>query len=160
MGRKQERSGPIGGFSYSVRQLSATEGLSILTALTKLLLPSIGELTKGIGGSSVDLKNLMAAEVGADVLSGAASHLARDLNSNTVQQIVSAFRDSTEIYGPGFGDAGAPMDVHFDEHFAGRYGEMIEWLTFALKLNYGNFLQGLGIGGGTESAPQQPQSPE
>ena len=33
----------------------------------------------------------------------------------------------------------------FDLHFAGRYGELLQWLWFCIEANFGSFLGDLGI---------------
>jgi hypothetical protein len=50
---------------------------------------------------------------------------------------------NTEIYGEGFGDAGAPLSRNIDDHFAGRYDAMLEWFMFALEVNFSGFFGGL-----------------
>jgi hypothetical protein len=61
-----------------------------------------------------------------------------------VDAIIEELADATEITGPGFGDAGAPLKRHFDEHFAGSYLAMYKWLAFALKANFADFFEGTG----------------
>jgi hypothetical protein len=154
MARKSKMSETIGGYRYKVRQLGATDGLEVLTDLSKLLLPSLGAI---IGGGKTAVSSLMNAEVDGAAFGDAAEHIAKNLTTNSVRDIVAKFAEVTDIYGPGFGDQGAPMDAHFEDHFAGRYSELLQWLRFALDLNFGSFLQGLGMGGGTESNHPEPQ---
>jgi hypothetical protein len=164
MGRKKEKSDPIGGFRYEVRQLPATEGLEIMTDLSQQILPSLGEIFKKVSGIPGGLKGLsfetlVSTHEGGDVLAAAAKYMVANLSGEKVLKIVRAMVGCTEIYGPGFGDAGAPMSSHFDEHFAGRYGELVRWLAFALQVNYGNFLNGLELGGsgGPDRDPEPAQ---
>lgn len=42
----------------------------------------------------------------------------------------------------------------FDLHFAGKYGDLLQWLWFCVEVNFGNFLGDMGIGKATASAPQ------
>lgn len=155
MARHAETSPDIDGFTYRVTQLRVTEGLEIMTELTKMILPSVGTIA-GEG-----LSNLLEADLSSDKFSRVATHLATSLTSAKVKKTVDALARSTEIFGPGFGDGGAPLDKHLDTHFAGRYGELISWLVFALKVNYGNFTEGLVKGGlmqpESDDPPQESQ---
>jgi len=155
MARKSETSEPIGGYRYKVRQLGTNDGLEVLTQIAKLVLPGAGAVA---GGGSI--QELLNANVGGDQFAEVASRLASSLDSKTVKQIIAKLAESTDVFGPGFGDSGAPLDIHFDDHFAGEYGNLIKWAQFALKVNFGSFWGGLvpgGEGGSESQAPPKPQ---
>jgi hypothetical protein len=156
MARKSETSEPIDGFRYKVRQMGATEGVETLTKITKLMLPSIG----AVASKDTNLSQIMESDIGGEEIGNIAARLAANLAVDDVQEILKKLAFCTEIFGPGFGDGGAPLDVHFDDHFAGEYGAMIKWATFALKVNFGNFWSGLAVRGKKESESHQPQKPE
>jgi hypothetical protein len=101
------------------------------------LLPAVGALVKG----SDKVADLDLASVDID---SAAKALAASLSLDEFDAIVASMSASTEIWGPNFGDAGAPMPRHFDDHFAGRYVAMLKWLAFALKVNFADFFDGKG----------------
>lgn len=159
MARKSQKSSVIDGYQYRVRQFGATEGMQVLTSLTKILAPSAAHFVPGLGQDtemSVDL--LMSSNISTDVLSSAVERLAVNLTSESVADVVSRLATHTDIFGPGFGDQGAPLDTHYDDHFAGRYKALFSWILFALKVNFGSFLQGLGTdSGAAESDPQAPR---
>jgi len=137
MARHSETSPPIGGYTYRVTQLGVTPGLEIMAELAKMLLPGMGGFASGGIGS------ILKSDVGGEQFATAATKLAMAIDSAKVQKIVKTLAKMTSIFGEGFGDAGAPLDVHLEDHFAGRYGELVAWLAFALRVNYGNFFEGL-----------------
>lgn len=136
--RKKVKSEAIDGFTYEVTQLGATDGQRLLVKLSKILLPAVGALVKG---SDAKIADMDLASVDID---SAAKALAASLSPDEFDAIAASMSASTEIWGPGFGDAGAPMPRHFDEHFAGRYVAMLKWLAFALKVNFADFFDGKG----------------
>jgi len=150
--RKSETSEAIGGYRYKVRQLGTSDGLGVLTQIARMILPSAGAV---VGGGSI--QELMNSSLDGDKFAKIATQLATSLNGSDVNQIIQKLAAHTDILGPGFGDAGAPLDVHFDDHFAGRYRDLVKWAQFALKVNFANFLSGLVPGGGTEPDSQVPQ---
>ena len=99
------------------------------------------------------IRSCIAHEDIADVdlskvdLAGAASALADAVDPDEFDRIVEQLAATTEVWGPGFGDAGAPLGRNFDEHFASRYVAMLKWLAFALKVNFADFFDGKGLGG-------------
>jgi hypothetical protein len=59
----------------------------------------------------------------------------------------SAFADSTSFDLAIQAKAGTvkqALSDHFDEHFAGKPGQMLQWFAFALKANFGDFLAEIG----------------
>jgi hypothetical protein len=140
--RQALKSQPIDGFTYDVMQLAAGAGLRMASELAKIVLPSIGAATGSLDLSK-GLKVAFAANIDGAMLERAAAALAGNLSSPRIQEIVSELAGTTNIFGPGFGDAGAPLRVHFDDHFAARYGALVQWLWFALKVNFESFFDGL-----------------
>jgi hypothetical protein len=142
MGRDKIKSEPIDGFVYEVHQLPATKGEEIGAELMAMMLPMIGALA-GEGNSSVEVKSVGDLDLRALGLKAAAEVIAASLAGKQLRVIRALMAEHTEIFGEGFGDAGAPMSRNFDDHFAGRYDAMIEWFLFALEVNFGGFFGGL-----------------
>lgn len=142
MARTKVKSGDIGGYTYEVVQLGATAGLRMSAELIKILAPSLGALA-GNADLTGGIKSAIGGHLKPKALEDAARALASSLDSTKVQAIVKELADTTEIWGPGFGDAGAPLSMHFDDHFAGKYVNLGRWLAFALKVNFSDFFDGL-----------------
>jgi hypothetical protein len=100
------------------------------------VLPALGAALKGR-----DLAGISKADVAGMALDEIAVALVRSLDG--VDTIIETLAKTTDIYGPGFGDAGAPMWRNFDEHFAGKYLALSKWFMFALKANFQDFIEGV-----------------
>jgi len=137
--RKKIKSEPIDGFTYEVTQLGAVEGRRMLVRISKIVLPTLGALIKDADFGR--LSDLNIADIDID---SAAKALVEAVDADSVDKIIESMSGITEIWGPGFGAAGAPMAHHFDDHFAGRYAAMLRWLAFALKVNFSDFFDGKG----------------
>lgn len=151
--RQTVTSHEIRGFKYSVRQLPATVGRRLSLQLARAVLPALTSLLDGApGGSKQSVGQLIGAQLKPDVLRQAVQTALSALPDAQMDDIIGLLAEHTDVYGPGFGDAGAPLSSHFAEHFAGRYRAMFEWLWFALKVNFADFF-GDSIGA-TDLAPR------
>ena len=118
----------IGGYDYTVSQLDAIEGRRAFTRLTRFVGPALVHVT----GDAVDMAKLFA-----DV----AGRLAED----DVDYFCDLFAKRTAVSGGDLKAGAQPqLDTIFSLHFAGRYLELVEWLTFCFKVNFGPFFAGLG----------------
>lgn len=153
----------IGGFTYKFTCLPADDGFSTWFDLVKMLAPSISSAL-----SAIDLSKGLQEAIGAELdgaklavaLERAATLLGQNASTPAVMAIVEKLAAATDIYGPGFGDAGAPLSAHYRDHFAGRTKAMLQWLTFTLKSQYSDFFEGLRLGDAARAlANLAPQSP-
>lgn len=142
MARDKIKSAPIDGFIYEVHQLPATKGEEIGAELVSMVAPMIGALA-GEGKGSIKIESVGDLDLRALGLKAAADVFASQLSSPRLREIRKLMAEHTEIYGEGFGDAGAPLERNYDEHFAGRYDAMLEWFMFALEVNFSGFFAGL-----------------
>ena len=149
MARERIKSHDIDGYQYIVTQLGAVQGKRLATELARAVLPALAQL---LGDSKLELpkdkgeKDALLTRVlesiSADQVQGALKLALDALPQARLEAIIGVMSDSTDILGPGFGEAGAPMNKNFDEHFAGRYRAMTKWLAFALKANFADFFGG------------------
>jgi hypothetical protein len=114
----------IGDHKYTVTQLNAVTGRKALLRLTKIMGPVI---TEGFKGGQ---------------MAGYAA-VAQSLTETELDYFCDLFAGQTTVLGGDYVDDGAQLDAIFGEHFADRYFEMFEWLTFALEVNFGSFFLGL-----------------
>ena len=142
MARDKVKSEPIDGFEYEVLQLPATKGEEIGAELVAMVLPMLGALA-GEGSGKVDVQNIGELDIRALGLKAAADVFADKLTAPRLREIRKVMAAHTDIYGEGFGDAGAPLSKHYDDHFAGRFDAMLEWFLFALEVNFKGFFGGL-----------------
>jgi len=143
MARKKLKSGDISGYRYVVTQLGAIDGKRIADEFMRVLLPVLTELLSGLPAveiSSVQqLVDKMLDYVRPERVRGAIDIILKALPQSRVEEIIEQMAKHTDVLGPGFGDAGAPLWRNFDEHFAGTYKAMFQWLAFAIKVNFADF---------------------
>lgn len=58
------------------------------------------------------------------------------LAEDEVDYLCDTFGRTTEVH---LGDKWPQLSDVFDEHFAGRYADLLSWLMFALEVNFGSF---------------------
>jgi hypothetical protein len=114
----------IGKYSYCVEQLGALKGRAVFVRLVRLL------------GSSVDT---VKGDAGTILAKAAAGFTDEDMDT-----FCTVFAAKTSVTGGEYGTAQPQLDNIFDLHFAGNYSEMIEWLIFAFKVNFGSFFAEVG----------------
>jgi hypothetical protein len=142
MARDKVKSDEIDGFVYEVHQLPATKGEEIGAELVAMVLPMLGALA-GEGNGKVNVGSVGDLDLRALGLKATAEVFADKLTAPRLREIRAIMAAHTDIYGEGFGDAGAPLRLQYDEHFAGRYDAMLEWFAFALEVNFRGFFVGL-----------------
>lgn len=134
----------IGDTLIEVRKLGAKEGLRTLARLTRIL----GSAAERLQGGE-----LLAAAVEA----------VQRLDLADVDAIVESLeRCSSEVsvLQPSGKTITTALDV--DRHFAGKMGPMLEWIAFAVEVNFGDFFADLRPGvagsGASEAASKSPST--
>lgn len=131
----------IGATRYRVTQLGAKKGREMLVRLVKLAGPG---LAAGLAGlSKADGKDTEAPM--ARALSDALYDLATRLTVEEFNGITDELAKHTTIV---LGDLEPRLSDKFDDHFSGKYDEMLRWAAFALEVNFKSFFVGSGGGGG------------
>lgn len=121
MGLKSEDR-QIGDYNYTVTQLGAVKGSEVMVRLANVLGKVVSK------GSN--LKEALAS-------------VASSLAPADLQFLCDAMATRTLVSG---GEYKGPVELPrvFDMHFAGKYLEMLRWLSFALEVNFGGFFRGIG----------------
>lgn len=143
MARQQVRSPEIDGFRYVVTQLDARTGRRLAFDLASSVLPAMAELMSALPDAKPD-KETLAKAIGNQGAVSAVQRLVAALPPSRLDEITELMAESTAVHGPGYGDAGAPLSRQFEDHFAGRYKAMLQWLAFALRVNFADFFGGTG----------------
>jgi hypothetical protein len=120
----KSESKQIGLHLYTVEQLGAIRGREIFVRLVRLL------------GSSVDT---IKGDAGAVLAKAAANFSELDMSA-----FCEAFAAKTDVTGGEYATAHPQLSNIFDVHFAGNYSELVEWLIFCFKVNFGSFFLGVG----------------
>ena len=117
----------IGDSTYTVRQLTATPAVTLLTRLTKLIGPSFGALSAG-------------ENVGEKV-SSAVNLLASRLDEAEVSDIIKKLIACVELETGG--ESSVALSKVFESHFhGGNLSELFQLLGFVLEVNYSDFFAG------------------
>ncbi|HYQ47155.1 MAG TPA: hypothetical protein VER11_34530 [Polyangiaceae bacterium] len=140
----------IGGSQYAITQLGAVAGRGLfkkfVTAMSPLLRDAVSgsvfkDLQKLIGelpeGETFDKLAIAVAPIVGPYLIRTIEDLPQDL----FEELCETFSQSTTVLA---GKPATPQKLSdlFDEHFAGKYVDMIGWLFQCLKVN--GFLAKLG----------------
>lgn len=141
--RQKFKSQDIAGYRYVVTQLGADSGRKMADELVRALVPVLADLLKALpkseqavsAGNVRDFLDLVDPSCIPDMVERAF----KALPSERLDSIIEQLAETTDVFGEGYGDAGAPLGRNFDEHFAGRYKAMYQWLFFALKVNFADF---------------------
>lgn len=124
----EQKSTVIGEYEYTVTQLPARQGKSVAVRLGRILAPLAKE---GADGEEADKAAGLVA-------------LFEKLDDKDVDFLCDVFMKTTSFH--KLGDMKQPELSHFfDEHFAGRYGQMFKWLQFCAEVNFGSFLGEVGL---------------
>lgn len=129
----------IGEYTYRVTQLGAKAGRVMMVRLFKLAGPGVGSFVGGVGrgGTSGDLEVAMALGFG-----DAVHDLAARISSDEVAAITDQFALQTVLVTSP--EVELRLSDIFDDHFAGRYDEMLLWLRFCLEVNFTSFFRDKG----------------
>lgn len=115
----ETKSHTINGFTYDIAQLGAKQGRIVLARVLRIV---------GVAAEAAD----------------PVAKLASALTDAEIEFLCDTFAKTTMF---GQADTGnrVPLKDQFDLHFAGRYGDMIQWLWAALMVNYESFFSELGL---------------
>lgn len=115
----------IGEYKYRCTQLGALKGRKVLVRLLKTVGPALDGVSEGSVGSLL-------------------GKLASSLDEDTVDYLCDTMAARTEVELP----SGKSVDLAgiFELHFAGKYGEMVKWLAFAVEVNFSSFFSDLAKG--------------
>jgi len=126
------KSKVIGKHTYKVEQFGAKAGGRMLVRLAKMLGAAVGETVEASSG-------LNTAIIGRTIAS-----LTEHISEEDYDYLCDSFAAKTRVTGGEYGSNEPKLVDFFDTHFAGRYLELGEWLTFCLEANYGSFLAVIG----------------
>ena len=132
----EQRDKRIGGVHYRVTMLPAKVGRAMLVRLIRMAGPGVGSFVGGVGraaDSTVD----SAIAVGV-------SEALHDVTSRLREDELAAIMDELARYTTVVVSVELEpnlLDI-FDDHFAGRYDQMLAWSRFALEVNFQSFFAG------------------
>ena len=119
----------IDGKEVSVTQFPGTEGLKILTKLSKLVGPVIGGAL-GISGSVADVDTS-----DPDFLPRIVTDLFSSIEEDDTVRLIHRMLRDTRV-------GGVEIMSDFDMMIGGNYPFLFKLLGYVLEVNYGNFFEG------------------
>lgn len=126
----------IDGVTYSVYMLPPKAAMDMLVDIGKVVGPSLGTILDAASEKG-GITHLLDMSVNSEFFSKAAGQLFERMDKavlrSTIDQLVQVSMAD-----------GVKLDSIFEIHFRGKLGSMFQWLTFALKVQFGNFLSALG----------------
>jgi len=135
--QQQPKTKVIGGHTYQVGVLPGRSGFAAYLELAKMLGPSLGSV---LGRVKLDpklgtdaqalLAQLLSQELGP-IIEAAVTTLAGALDTPKVMEMVDKLAAVTLVDGRA---------LVVDGDFAGEAWLMMQWLAFALEVNFGGFL--------------------
>ncbi len=123
----------IEGITFEVNQLGAREGRRVLLKLGKVLGPVMGSLFELQDGIKLDVVLYAVGQIVERISDGDLDDLCETMGKHTE-----------------FMPAGSTKTINLsmaqqDLLFAGKYHVLFQWLAFAIKVNYEDFISALGM---------------
>lgn len=144
MARKQTQL-TINGTDYRLTQLGAAQGAELWLDLLRVVAGPFEALGRSMSSASSDDEEKATAAGIATVTAAI-----RSLDHATVNKLYAAFGPATTIRvpgAPGQGDRWPTLDgAVFDDHFAGNYLELTEWLVRSVLFNFLPFFDAGSLG--------------
>lgn len=130
----EKKTHTIGGHEYELETFGARQGMAVLLTLTRFLGPALADVM----GAGQDVE----ASLSRGLATFAATAKPADLDT-----LVDAFSGRTKLLLEATTKAGtrkvptalAPI---LDDHFAGRYTDLIQWLVWCIQENFSGFFAG------------------
>jgi hypothetical protein len=137
----ETRERRIGGVTYRVTLLGAKQGTAMLVRLTRLLGPGAGSFILGVSRTQGEGEDVLASALALGV--GEALHeLARRLREDEVGALLADLATQTVVVKSA--ELELQLSDIYDEHFAGKYHELMQWARFSLEVNFTGFFGGKG----------------
>lgn len=120
----EKQSRQIGEFSYEVTQFGAKLGNRVLLKVVKSVAPLFMAAAAAGNLKDIDVNGIASAIAG--------------VSEDDFEWLVEQFAGATDVQ---IGEQTPSLKKVLDVHFAGKYLEELEWLAFAIEVNYGPFFQ-------------------
>jgi len=138
----ETREKRIGAHNYRVTLLGAKQGRAMLVRLVRMGGPGLGSFVGGIGRNASSVDSALALGAG-----DAIHDLTTRLREDEIGGLMDEFALQTVLV------QSAQIELRlsdvFDDHFAGRYDEMLAWVRFCLEVNFASFF---GVSSGSAGA--------
>lgn len=125
----------IGATNYRITQLPAKRGRAMLVRFIRLFGPGAGAFVGGLGRGKAGFD----AALGFGIAEGL-----HDLCTRLSEEDLSAICDEFATYTVVVQSRDIELQLSkiFDDHFAGKYDEMLSWLRACCEVNFASFFAG------------------
>lgn len=126
----------LGDTTYRVTTIGALKGRGLMVRLGKLGGQSLASFLDGLASGKTVLDAAVAVGIAEAI---------REISARLTEEEFAAICDELALHTILVFDEKEPRlkDV-FDTHFAGNYGELVQWFAFALEVNFRSFFGGSG----------------
>lgn len=131
----------IGATTYRITQLPAKRGRAMLVRFVRLFGPGAGAFVGGLGRARPGFDGAVGLGI-ADAL----HDLCTRLNEEDLAAISDEFATYTVVVVNR--EVERRLTDVFDDHFAGRYDEMLAWLKACCEVNFASFFGVSSLGAG------------
>ena len=131
----------IGATTYRITQLPAKRGRAMLVRFIKLFGPGAGAFVGGLGRGRSGLDGAVGVGI-ADAMHDLCTRLSED----DLAVICDEFATYTVVVQSR--DVERRLADVFDDHFAAKYDEMLQWLRASCEVNFSSFFGGATLGAG------------
>ena len=131
----------IGGSVYRITQLPAKRGRAMLVRFIRLFGPGAGAFVGGLGRG----KSGFDGAVGIGI-ADAMHDLCTRLSEEDLAVVCDEFATYTVVVQSR--DIERRLTDIFDDHFAGKYDEMLQWLRASAEVNFASFFGASSLGAG------------
>lgn len=135
---REAQSKTIDGFAYTVNMLPAGKAQRWLVRILKVVAPSAAAGMAGV----TSLTEMLNGETSKLGIGAAVATLSDRLDESMLDELTKELADQTVVTLEG-GNQPSLSSI-YEVHFAGRMKANFSWLGFALKVQYSDFLEGLG----------------
>ena len=119
----------IDGLTYTTTQFSATKGIKMLHRVGKYVAGPLSKLAPAMKGGGIN------ADVDPELLGGAIQSFFQGCPEHELETTIKDLLSTTTCDGKA---------INFDLDFAGKLGHLFKVLAFVLRVQFGNFMQGIG----------------
>lgn len=131
----------IGGTLYRVTQLPAKRGRALLVRYVRLFGPGAGSFVGGLGRTP---NGAFDAALTQGIAMGLHDFCER-LTDAELAHVCDEFAAFTVVVESR--EIERRLSDIFDDHFAGKYDDMLAWIRFASEVNFASFFVGSAKGG-------------
>jgi hypothetical protein len=129
----------IGASTYRITQLPAKRGRAMLVRFVRLFGPGAGAFVGGLGRGRSGFDGAVGLGI-ADAVHDLCTRISED----ELSAICDQFAEYTVVVVSR--DVERRLGDIFDDHFAGKYDEMLVWLRACCEVNFSSFFGGSSLG--------------